>query len=167
MSVVAARVYDDRIEIAADSSYINGSTKLNGAENKVSKLFRIGDCVIGGVGESEELNLFKRYCKDHLVSDLDEDKFLDLLIAFKKWKKEICENGEIEDRYMIAANGKCFTSQKLFVIPIDDYYAVGAGESFARGAMYMGATPVEAVKAASDLSVYVGGPIMMETIHKT
>ena len=164
MSVVAARVYEDRIEIAADSICVNGSTKLNGAENKVSKLFKIGDFVIGGVGESEELNLFRRYFKDNMISELNEDRLLDFLIEFKKWKKDLCESDEIENRYMIASKGKCFTAKKLFVFPVDDYYAIGAGEFFARGAMYMGATPVEAVKAACDLSIYVSEPIILETI---
>ena len=59
---------------------------------------------------------------------------------------------------------KCFSTNRLFVFRVNDYYAIGAGDDFARGAMYMGASPEEAVKVACDLCVYVSEPIIKETI---
>ena len=164
MSVVAAKVYDDRIEIAADTICANGNSKMNTADQKMAKLFRFEDFVIGGVGKSEEISLFRRFFREHTLPDLDEDSIMDFLFAFMKWKKDLCGDDEIENKYMIAARGKCFCMRGLFVFPVNDYYAIGAGEDYARGALYVGATPVEAVKAACDLCVYVSEPIVLEII---
>ena len=164
MSVVAAKVYEDRIEIAADSICVRGWSKMNSAEKKTTKLFRYNDIVIGGVGQSEEISLFQRFMKSHMIKELNDDGILDFLIEFKKWKKDLCGNDDIENRYIIATKGKCFSTNGFFVFGINDYYAIGAGDDFARGAMYMGATPEEAVKVACDLCVYVSEPILKEII---
>lgn len=165
MSVVAARIYEDRIEVAADTICVRGSSKMNSAEKKHTKLFRFQDLVVGGVGMSEEISLFQRFMKNHTIKDLNEDGVLDFLIEFKKWKKDLVGDADIENRYIIASKGKCFSTNKLFVFRVNDYYAIGAGDDFARGAMYMGATPEEAVKVACDLCVYVSEPIVKETIR--
>ena len=57
-----------------------------------------------------------------------------------------------------------FFYKQVIVFRVNDYYAIGAGDDFARGAMYMGASPEEAVKVACDLCVYVSEPIIKETI---
>lgn len=164
MSVVAAKIYKDRIEMAADTICIRGGSKMNGAEKKHTKLFRFQDLVVGGVGVSEEISLFQRFMKSHMIKEVNEDGILDFLLEFKKWKKDLCGDDDIDNRYMIASKGKCFSTNGLFVFPVDDYYAIGAGDDFARGAMYMGASPVEAVKAACALCVYVSEPILLESI---
>ena len=51
MSVVAARIYEDRIEVAADTICVRGSSKMNSAEKKHTKLFRFQELVVGGVSE--------------------------------------------------------------------------------------------------------------------
>ena len=164
MSVVAAKIYEDKIVIAADSICVRGWSKMNSAEKKHTKLFRYQDLVIGGVGKSEEISLFQRYMKSHMIKEMTEDCILDYIIEFKKWKKDLCGNDEIENQYIIASKGKCFSTNGYFVFGVNDYYAIGAGDDFARGAMYMGASPEEAVKAACDLCVYVSEPILKETI---
>ena len=98
MSVVAARIYDDRIEVAADTICVRGSSKMNSAEKKITKLFRFQDLVVGGVGMSEEISLFQRFMKNHTVKDLNEDGVLDFLIEFKKWKKDLVGDSDIENR---------------------------------------------------------------------
>ncbi len=167
MSVVAARVYDDRIDIAADSICVRGDSKMNGAEKKHTKLFRFQDLVVGGVGYSQEISLFQRYMKNHMIKEMNEDGILDFLIEFKKWKKDLIGDDDINNCYMIASKGKCYSTNGLFVFKVDDYYAIGAGDDFARGAMYMGATPEEAVKVACDLCVYVSEPILKESVPIT
>lgn len=54
----------------------------------------------------------------------------------------------------------------MLVFPIDDYYAIGAGQDYANGALYMGATPKEAVKAACELCAMVCEPIICESISR-
>lgn len=54
----------------------------------------------------------------------------------------------------------------MLVFPIDDYYAIGAGQDYANGALYMGATSVEAVKAACNLCAMVCEPVVCETLPR-
>lgn len=54
----------------------------------------------------------------------------------------------------------------MLVFPIDDFYTIGAGEDYASGALYMGASPKEAVKAACELCAMVCEPIVCESISK-
>ena len=73
---------------------------------------------------------------------------------------------EFNNPYIIAYKGKAFGIEKMLVFPIDDYYAIGAGEDFASGALYMGASPKEAVKAACELCAFVSEPIITESIKR-
>lgn len=164
MSVVTVRVYKNRIDMAADSICVRGGAKMNNSDRKMTKLFRYKDTVVGGVGRAEENSLFQRYMKSHILKEVTEDGVIDFLIEFSKWKKDLCNDANIDNSYLIASKGKVFYTNGLFVVPIDDYYAIGAGEDFARGAMYVGATPEEAVKVACDLCVYVSEPIITESI---
>ena len=54
----------------------------------------------------------------------------------------------------------------MLVFPIDDFYTIGAGEDYASGALFMGASPKEAVKAACELCAFVCEPIVCESISR-
>ena len=166
MSAIAVRVYRDRIEVAADSICTSSEqTMINDAERKCSKLFRHKDILVGGAGRSAEIGLLRRYMKDHELQDLNEDSILEFLIGFMKQKSNIPnDDGKIHNRYIFASAGKCYSTCDLFVFKVDDYYAIGAGDDFARGALYMGASPKEAVRAACHMCVYATEPIQVESI---
>ncbi len=168
MSVVAVRVYDDRIEIAADSICTNGeNTMINDADKKCSKLFRYKDMVIGCVGCSEEKDLLELYMKNNELTEFTKESLIEYLIGSMKWMNDIPGNdGDLHNRYIFASKGKCLSSSFLHVFDIDDYYAIGAGDDFARGALYMGATPEEAVRAACHMCVYAIEPIQVESVYK-
>lgn len=84
-----------------------------------------------------------------------------------KWMKDIPGNdGEFHCRCVFAYKGKCLSTSYLHVFEIDDYYAIGVGDDFARGALYMGATPEEAVRAACHMCVYAIEPIQVESVYR-
>lgn len=166
MSVVVCKVYKDRIEMAADSIIVKGWTKINNAENKLTKLMKHNDMIIGGCGSAEELSLFFHYMKTHTIETVDEKHILDFVIEFKRWKGDLTGNNSFENPYIIAYKGKAFSVHNMLVFPIDDFYAIGAGEDFASGALFMGASPKEAVKAACELCAMVCKPIVVESISK-
>lgn len=164
MSVVATRIYEDRIEIAADSIITRGDTKLNTAEKKRPKLFKINGMLIGAVGDGEDISLFKHYLSDHLIDDFDEDGITEFLLGYKKWKKENLPDDDLINRIIIAFDGKCYSTDGISAFRIEDYFAIGAGDSYALGALHSGASPRDAVKAACDLNIYASEPIMVESI---
>ena len=51
----------------------------------------------------------------------------------------------------------------MHVEEIDDFAAIGAGRDYAYAALYLGATPKEAVEVACELSCYVSEPIVTAT----
>mgnify|MGYP003304388099 CR=1 FL=1 len=63
MSVVVAKVYTDRIEMASDSIAVRGWSKVNNAANKIIKMMKYNDMIIGGCGTAEETSLFFHYMK--------------------------------------------------------------------------------------------------------
>lgn len=80
-------------------------------------------------------------------------------------EKDFCDNEELKNQYIIAGYNSCFGTCGFHVFRIKDYYAIGAGEDFARGAMFMGASPEEAVKACLDLCISVSEPVVIETLY--
>lgn len=58
MSVVVCKICKDKIEMAADSIAVKGWTKVNNAQNKIVKMMKYNDMIIGGCGNSGEISLF-------------------------------------------------------------------------------------------------------------
>lgn len=156
MSVIAAKVYEDRIVIAADSILIKGESKRNA---NFSKLIECNGMIIGGSGSAEELSLMRHYVQDHSLTSATEKAVLEFFIEFAKWKNEMNLEMEVENEYLLAYDGHLFEIESLFVHEVLDYVAIGAGEDFATAALYLNHTPKEAVKVACDLSCFVCEPI--------
>lgn len=166
MSVVACKIYKDKIEMASDSIAVKGWTKINNAQNKIVKLMKYNDMIIGGCGNSDEISLLFHYMKTHTIEDMDEKGVLDFIIEFRRWKNDLTGDNNLRNPYIIAYKGKAFAIEGMLVFPIDDFYTIGAGEDYASGALYMGASPKEAVKAACELCAMVCEPIICESINK-
>lgn len=166
MSVVVCKVNKDKIEMASDSIVVAGWTKLNNAQNKIVKMMKYNDMIIGGCGNADEMSLFFHYMKTHTIENMDEKSVLDFAIEFRRWKNDLTGDNNIANPYIIAYKGKAFAIEGMLVFPIDDYYAIGAGQDYALGALHMGATPKEAVKAACELCAFVCEPIVCESIPR-
>jgi ATP-dependent protease HslVU (ClpYQ) peptidase subunit len=166
MSVVAVKVYKDRIEVASDSITVKGWSKVPQSENKFVKMQKINEMIVGGVGNPEETSIFYHYMKTHTIENVDEKGILDFILEFRKWKNDLTGVNALNNEYILAFKGKAFLISNMFVMPIDDYYAIGAGEDYANGAMYMGASPREAVKAACELCAMVCEPVIQEYITR-
>ena len=67
MSVVVCKIGKDSIEMASDSIIVQGWTKLNNAQNKVVKMMKHNDMIIGGCGNADEISLFFHYMKTHTI----------------------------------------------------------------------------------------------------
>lgn len=166
MSVVVCKVNKDNIEMASDSIAVKGWSKINNAQNKIVKLTKYNDMILGACGSAEESSLFFHYMKTHTIENMDEKSVLDFVIEFRRWKTDLTGDNSFVNPYIIAYKGKAFAIDGMLVFPIDDYYAIGAGEDYASGALYMGATSREAVKAACELCAMVCEPIIVESIPR-
>lgn len=166
MSVVAARVYDDRIEVAADSIIVYGD---DGAKRTgtFSKLERINDMIIGSCGYAREISLMWQFAKTHKPETATERDVLTFMTEFMKWKNDFCGKSEMENAYIIAYQGRLFEIEEAFVNKVNDYTAIGAGMDFATAALYLNQSPRAAVKVACDLNCFVAEPIISYDMKKT
>lgn len=163
MSVVAAKVYPDKVVIAADSIMIKGWSKRN---TNVTKLAEINEMIIGGVGTAQEDSLMWHYMRTHKPLSATEKDVLAFIIEFSQWKNTMIGNSNIENEYLLIFQGHLFQIDNMFVNEITDYSAIGAGEDYALAALYLGHTPKEATKVACELSCYVCEPIIEYEMKK-
>jgi ATP-dependent protease HslVU (ClpYQ) peptidase subunit len=164
MSVVCCKVYEDRIEIAADSITVRGWTQSKGKNNDMSKLMVIDDIVIGGVGYSQEIVLMQLYCKTHKPRDNSQISIVEFLSEFSDWKKNKTDNGNIEGSYIIVFDGKAYVTFGFGVSEVTEYEAIGAGVDFALSALYLNNNVVKAIETACELSVYCEKPVIHHKI---
>lgn len=83
MSVVAAKVYDDRIVMSADSILTNGYEKEPNVN--FAKIAKINDMILGGVGYGDEQSLMWLYMENRQLKLMNE-KFLITLLNFQNGK---------------------------------------------------------------------------------
>lgn len=156
MSVVAAKVYKDKIVMAADSILCYGDTKLT---KNFSKLVKINDIVIGAVGSAQEASVMWHFVQTHEPRSTDLKDILDYVVEFAKWKDDIGLGNKVENEYLMMFRGHLYNIDGLFVNEIHDYSAIGAGMDYALAALYLDHSPRQAVKVACKLSCWVTEPI--------
>ena len=161
MSVIAGKVYKNKIELAGDSIITRGWSK----RNSFVKLMQINDMIIGGCGTAEELSLFFRFAQTHKPETPTEKDVLTFVVEFATWKKDYDSN-TINNNYLLAIDGHLFEIEHMFINEVKDFSAIGAGEDFANAALYLGHNPKEAVEVACALSCYVSEPIITYEMKK-
>ena len=156
MSVVAAKVYDDKVAMAADSILVKGWSKRN---SNFAKIAEINGMILGGTGSAQEISMMWHYMQTHKPASPTEKDVLTFIIEFAQWKNGMGAGSDINNSYLLIYQGHLFEIEYMFVHEVFDYIAIGAGEDFANAALYLGHTPKEAVKVACELSCYVSEPI--------
>lgn len=114
------------------------------------KLHRVGDVIIGGVGNLSDLLVFVRW----YGSGAD----LKALPEFRMYGR----NDEAPDFSALVLSPRGLTHWTEYFQPLpvfDDYTAVGSGAYAALGAMAVGAAAAEAIAVAAQIDVHTGGEI--------
>jgi len=163
MSVVACKVYKDKIEIASDSITIYGSTQSKDS----AKLFQCNDMTIGGVGLAEETALLRLFSATTKPLSATENSILEFLAAFSTWKKSRVEKSGIENFYILIFGNKAYEVYGWHVKEIDTYGAIGAGMNYALSTLYLGHDVEKAVDVATELSIYCEKPIIKYVVERS
>lgn len=164
MSVVACRVYDDRIEIAADSISVRGWSQLKGDNLRYAKLTKVNGMIVGGVGKTEENALMQIFCETHKPKAPTCDDLVTFLSEFSQWKRGRTNDGAITNDFFFVVEAKVFVTSNFLVQEVVTYNAIGAGDDFAMSALYLGHSPAKAVETACELSIYCERPIVQFTV---
>lgn len=158
MSVVAVKVYNDKIKVAADSIVCCGSSKKT--DGNFVKLCKVNDMIIGTVGNADEGSLMWLYAENHKPLSATEKDVLNFIAEFSKWKQTFGADSDIKNAYIIVFDEKAFYVSGLLVYHIKNYEAIGAGMDFANAALYLDHSPKKAVEVSCALSCYVAEPII-------
>lgn len=158
MSVVAARVYKDKIIMAADSIIVRGWSKRT--DHDIVKINEINGMIVGGTGYAQELSLMWQYMATHKPASATEKDVLSFIVEFSQWKRNLIGNGNVDNTYLMAYDGHLFQIEEMLVYEVSEHSAVGAGQDFANAVLYLGNSPRDAVKVACELSCFVAEPII-------
>ncbi|WP_165073305.1 hypothetical protein [Paludisphaera rhizosphaerae] len=164
MSVIACRVYADRIEMAADSILVSGWSQRTDAKH--TKLVKVRDVVVGSCGLASESGLMQLFLMTHRPKFADVDSVLEFMGEFATWKGKRINDSTTTNQYILAFDGKAFVTQEYFVDEVVNYYAIGAGQDFATAVLHLGGNPSDAVDTAIALSVFCAAPRVNLTVGK-
>lgn len=164
MGVVAAKVYKDKIVMAADSIVVRGRSKR--IDNGIVKINKINDMIVGSTGYAQELSLMWQYMTTHKPATATEKDVLDFVIEFSRWKRDLIGSYSVDNTYLMAYDGHLFQIENMLVCEVSEWIAIGTGEGFATAALYLGNNPRDAVKVACELSCLVAEPIIEYTMQK-
>ena len=157
MSVIAAKVTNEYIDIASDSIICKDTLK----RTNFHKLRHINtDLIVGGCGVAEELSLFFEYAKKYTPCGDTISDIQDYMLNFSHIKEQYMREPKLECAYLIVFKGHLFEVDGMLVQEIFDYTAIGEGEDYALAALHLNHSVQEAVKVACDLCCYVAEPII-------
>lgn len=160
MSVVAVKIYDDKVVIASDSILAHGSTDVQSTVKNFTKMKSINNMIIAGCGYAQELGMMWHFAENHILTNASEKDVLNFMVEFSEFKGKFGGGYNIQNSYIIVFDAHAYLVEGTFAYEIKEYCAIGAGEKYAIAALHLGHSPQEAVKVACDLSCYVAEPII-------
>lgn len=161
MSVVAVKIYKDRIGIAADSFVGHGD--IGQTKMRDAKICKIKDgYIFGSAGYLNEVAFFRQFCKTHTPKSMDEGDLMDFMSDFGDFarKKTGDVNFKSENETILIFNKRVVSINcGSFSRHVKKWFALGAGSYHASTALFLGHTEIEAVNAACELTAYCEKPI--------
>ena len=168
MSVVAVKVYDKEIIMSADSIIIHGESDKTPVGR--GKIFEVNNMLIGTSGYASEGIHMALFAENHAPLAMNDRELTRWMHEFEEWRvKEFgIERNQMtyQNSYIIAYKEKVFFCNAGYIGEINDYFAIGAGHTYAAAALYLGHSPQEAVRVACALSCYVDEPIITKSLPK-
>lgn len=166
MSVIAAKVYKDKIEIAADCQVTTGGTKDITNSGDISKLVKINNLIIGSVGLAQDGSLLQLFCRTHEPERADQPAILNFLSEFLDWKVKKTNTYGIEGHNFIIFKDKLFKISGWLVSDITEFDAIGSGADFALAALHLKHNAKDAVKVACQLDLYCHEPVTVFSVKR-
>lgn len=165
MSIVAVKIYEDRIAIASDSITVRGWTQSK-SRNSHSKLVCINNLYIGSAGLAEESSLLQVFCSTRRPEQATESAIINFFSEFSDWKCKKIGNASVTNDWILVMEDKVFLIEGFFVQEVFDFAAIGAGMDFALATLHLGHDVKKAVEIACELSVYCELPVKVFDIKK-
>lgn len=167
MTVIAARVYEDRIELAADSRVTLGDYRVVGSsEAEPMKVCSVNGMVIGGAGRKSTLQWLTYFARNHSPASESEVDVSAFILEFCEWMEKKSKSFGLENHFLVAFGSSLFkVYSSLAVMKVPEFAAIGSGGDYALAAMYLGHSPEDAARVAAKLDPWCGGDICT-FVHK-
>jgi len=181
MTCIIGMEHGGKVYIGADSISLNGWAKDITADKKV---FRKGDLLFGVAGSPRQKQILQYHVTDmpHLPTVSDEEYLVRAVVeparvAFRECGFTDMDNGrETGASFLIGYRGKLYSVEDSFQLcrSARGFYAIGAGDDFAMGALQMLIDVCEiepekfielALETAEKLSACVCGPYHIEVLE--
>lgn len=180
MSIIAAKIQEDKIIIGADTQTTRGGylKLLNTPKNGHGKLYCIDDIIVIGVaGDAATMEFFRRFLKDtkklRKVGFNDSD-FAELMMSFnEKLQEDSDEKLNIKhNSFLFSYNGKCYQFAAWHIFEVQEFTAIGSGSEIAFAAyetqkLYGLEFSMENVlRAACHIDLYCHEPVIIYEMDK-
>lgn len=176
MSIIATKVYPNKIIIGADSA-LTTLTNMQTNEEE-AKLCCVKGVVVGFTGISEHFTLF-RYFLETVEADLTKvETFVDVMelyMGFCAMTKELDvpirgtdESGFTgpADNIHLVINKRAWNIMGYNITEITDYDAIGSGTQYALSLLDEGFTVAAAIRGAARRDIYCNLPAYIYTVPK-
>jgi ATP-dependent protease HslVU (ClpYQ) peptidase subunit len=172
MTVIAVKVYDDKIVMGADSMVstdVKGYTS-NYNDKKIHKINN--EFAFGGSGDRSNLSLFNYFARTHSPRESDELSMYEYMMEFQDWaenrgvsRQYLREDGKIY--IIIVFKGKIFVCYSDCLWEKTDFATLGSGGSIAYTALHLGCSVERAVQVAIELEHHCGGDIQIIEMERS
>ena len=164
MTVIAAQVFDDRIEFAADSQTSRGWRKETSIG--AAKIWHPQEnLVIGASGLVKETVMMRAFSRRVRPARPDEEGIAEWILSFDDELRTKAKIGT-DNSYLVGFDGTLWAVRHFEIIRIHDYYAIGSGSDFALPALMLGANVRQAVEAAIQFDLYCSGEIVEASLPR-
>lgn len=178
MTTIIGIEYDDHSVIVADSRVTDDTGRIY-AHKVMKKISSRGALLIAGAGEVAPCDIAQNVWVPPQFTTKDKKDIYRFMITkvMPSLRKCLTDNGYNFDedkkdgtrfQFLISVGGELFDiDEDLSVMKNEDnMYAIGSGGSFALGALYAGAEPMQAMEIASKVSAYSAPPFYEEIQYK-
>lgn len=164
MTVIAAKVYDDKIEMSCDSMVTRGyHSKSTGFPPKI---IEGSDFIIGFAGDAKILPLLMLFSKNHPICEGNEGRILEWLSELLDFAKSKTSNYSYDCQLLIAHKSGLFMVHDWHPIRVEDFAAIGSGYQYAESALFLGNDTIKACDVAMNFAYGCGGKITTKTIKR-
>jgi hypothetical protein len=172
MTTIVGVQREDGCEIHVDSRVTDDDGRIY-SHPEMMKFAERGSFIVAGSGEVLPCDIVQNMWTPPRLLAADKQNIYKFMIikVMPSLREVLSKNGynfeEAHDKkegerfhFLIACNGELFDVDQDLSVTRDHrgMYAIGSGGSYALGALYAGATPLEALQVAADISAFTAPP---------
>jgi ATP-dependent protease HslVU (ClpYQ) peptidase subunit len=162
VTVIAAKVYDDKIVMSCDSMATRGyHHRKSGFPEKIIE----GQDFLAGVcGDASVMSLLMMFAKNHPIGEGGVARVVEWCAEFLEFAKNKTDSWGGDASLVLAHRTGLFIIDGWIPLAVKDWCAHGSGYQHAEAALYLGHDTEKAVDVAVNMAYGCGGNIVTKSI---